>query len=405
MFSIWWSQDFRMFPGDSFHTGEWSAFAVGLTIFGVIWCIRRRELVLPAAAAACVLIWWRADRTQSPYVTAKALVIASPLMVALCLRALLTWRDELLSSRLIRLAVAGLFCTFAGYSNYLALRNEPVGTPVPERNLSAFRSTIGHSAVLFLGDDDYAPWELRGAEFGALSADTLSTDSASPRPSKQWVYGDALDFDSVEPSDLDHFQYVVTSNSPYASQPPANFRLVKTNRFYELWRRTGPTAPRQVIESSGAPGAILNCSSALGRRLRSEHGVASVMATPVTVPGPGLPPGGAATVSLPLPAGRWEISIQYVSDFVVELSAGSSTWTMPAFLGRPGPFFGIGAVTGLGTKSPVQLTIRAPRPSVLTGGKLFASIPTIAATREPSTRTIVPLRAACGRYVDWFRLT
>ena len=33
---------------------------------------------MPAAVVASLLIWWRADRSQSPYVAAKALVIAAP---------------------------------------------------------------------------------------------------------------------------------------------------------------------------------------------------------------------------------------------------------------------------------------------------------------------------------------
>lgn len=32
------------------------------------------------------------------------------------------------------------------------------------------------------------------------------------------------------------------------------------------------------------------------------------------------------------------------------------------------------------------------------------NITTFAATRIPDTRRLVPLRRACGKYVDWFRL-
>ena len=50
------------------------------------WCsgssgrCRRRELPLLAGALGCALIWLYADRTQSPYVTAKALVIGAPIV-------------------------------------------------------------------------------------------------------------------------------------------------------------------------------------------------------------------------------------------------------------------------------------------------------------------------------------
>ena len=61
------------------------------------------------------------------------------------------------------------------------------------------------------------------------------------------------------------------------------------------------------------------------------------MPPPVTVPGPGgLPGGGSAAVRLPLPAGRWELSLQYISSFDFDVSAQGRRWKMPAYLGRQG---------------------------------------------------------------------
>ena len=78
---------------------------------------------------------------------------------------------------------------------------------------------------------------------------------------------------------------------------------------------------------------------------------------------------------------------------------------MPAYLGRNGPWFAVGAVTGRGVNSPVTLKTTVQRPSLLTGLRVTAvSIYSIAATRIPDTRTIVPLKDACGKYVDWYRL-
>jgi hypothetical protein len=39
------------------------------------------------------------------------------------------------------------------------------------------------------------------------------------------------------------------------------------------------------------------------------------------------------------------------------------------------------------------------------GGVLFGTTYTIAATRVPDTRRMVPLSQACGRYVDWYRVS
>ncbi len=260
--------------------------------------------------------------------------------------------------------------------------------------------------MLFLGEDDFAPWQLRPAEVTSLNGGP-SLGQAVARPNKPAPPGQPADFDSVDPTELDRFEYVITTNTPYASQAPPNFRLVDRSKLYQLWDRTGPTIPRQVLEPAGAPGAILNCGTVAGRELSREHGEASIMAAPETFPGIGLSAGGVGFVALRLPAGRWEISIQYSSSFTVDLSTDGAQWTMPAYLGRQGPFFAVGAVTGRGAGNPVILQVGAKRPSFLTGGAklLYTSISAIAATRVPDTRVVVPLKQACGKYVDWYRVS
>ena len=403
---LWWSADFRRVPANGFHAGELAAFALAVLVFGVIWSVRRRRLLMPATVVGCALIWWLAQRSGSPYVAAKALVISVPVVTAMGLRALLTRFEGSRSARVMAVSIAAIFCLAAAYSSYQELRNVPVQAPEASLELAAFSHTIGDSAVLFLGDDDYVPWQLRPAAVTSLSRNGISLSAATTRATKPWVSGQALDFDSVDPADLDRFRFVVTSDSAYASQPPANFRLRKAARLYNLWERVGPTTPREILEPSGAPGAILNCSTPTGRRVSTERGQASVMTPPITAPGSALLPGGSGVASLALPPGRWEISIQYTSSTAVQLGIESSHWTMPAYLGRMGPFFAAGTVSGHGRASPLLLRIASQRPSVLTGsgGNLFTAVPVIAATRVPNTRRLVRLRQACGQYIDWYRL-
>ena len=108
-----------------------------------------------------------------------------------------------------------------------------------------------------------------------------------------------------------------------------------------------------------------------------------------------------------LPPGEWELSIQYTRarPLTLHLSAQGHRWTMPAYLGRPGPFFRVGAVRGKGMSSPVMLELSADRPSSITGDGdiMFANAYNIAATRIPDSRFVVPIARACGRYVDWYR--
>jgi hypothetical protein len=93
-----------------------------------------------------------------------------------------------------------------------------------------------------------------------------------------------------------------------------------------------------------------------------------------------------------------------VSSFTLQLSAGGQHWTMPARLGVPGQFFSVGQVEGHGVHSPVQLSVSLPKPSALTSGTFsYVTFPSIAATRVGATNHVVPLRQACGRYVQWFQ--
>src|SRR5204862_825680 len=105
------------------------------------------------------------------------------------------------------------------------------------------------------------------------------------RVEKHWAPGREVDFDSVEAPVLDGMRYVVTSRTPFASQVPSNFRLVATTPLYELWQRTGPTQPRQVLAEAGRPGATLDCTTSTGRALSRKRGVAHVIPEPV-VSGP-----------------------------------------------------------------------------------------------------------------------
>jgi hypothetical protein len=400
---LWTSYDFRLFPGNIFHAGEISAFALGVLLLGLAWSLARREFLLPAAIAACAIIYWRSSLGQSPYVTAKALVIPGPVIAVTTLRGLLRSTDVPVEwwVRLSRLALAAVFVTLAGYSSYVTLRDEPVWPAESTQELLGLdRVTRGHT-VLFLGNSDYATWLFHDSKLSALASNTRSLAQAAPRSNKPPVYGTALDFDSVDPASLDRFRWVVTSNTSYASQVPQNFRLVRRLLMYELWERTGPTVPRQTIEPSGAPGAVLDCRTKAGRELSREHGMASVLSPPVVIRLSGIAPGGTERVPLALGPGTWNLSLQYVSAVGLELSTGQNRWQMPAYLDRPGPLFSIGSVSSGGT--PMTVTIRADRPSPITGPNLVAQTTEVVATRTPNVLRLISLHRSCGRYVDWYR--
>ena len=239
-------------------------------MFGVIWSLRRRQLPLLAAGLGCAVVWLYADPTQSPYVTAKAMVIGSPVVIALGMRALLTARQGGRSVTVPLLALAAIFGTAAGYSSYTSLRNSPVQSSETVAELASFHRLTGNARTLFLGIDNWAVWELHDSPVWTLVPGTEWLGGLESPPNKP-ANGQPLDFDSVVSSDLDNFAYVVTTNTDFASQPPSNFHLLARRRLYELWKRTGPTRAFASIESSGQPGAVLDCGIPVLRKLSRER--------------------------------------------------------------------------------------------------------------------------------------
>lgn len=401
---IWNNADFRFAPVNVFHQGELSGLAVALLVWGLLVAVVRRDLVLPAAVVVCGLIYWRSSHGQSPYVTAKALVIAGPVVCVACLRGVLGPMPEpgVRWGVWARVAVAAAFVFFAGRSTFQALRNMPVWTTESTRELISLDSVTRNQSVLFLGNSDFAPWLFHDSNMSALASSTVSMALAAARPNKRFIYGTALDFDSVDPSTINRFTWVITTTTDYASQPPPQFELVRRLPMYELWRRVAPVPPREVLERSGEPGAVLNCRTPAGRALSRRFGVAAVMARPVIANLTAIAPGGAQTVTLHLAPGAWQLSIQYLSPVGLRVSAPSDVWQVPPYVDRPGPIFAVGSLTSTG--APIPVTVTADRPSTLTGPNLAALTTALVAVRLPDVRTVIPLRRACGRYVDWYRL-
>lgn len=401
---IWNQPDFRFNPINLFQGGELGGLALALLVIGLLWSIRRRELILPAAVAACAIVYWQASHGQSAYVSAKALVIAGPVVAVTVGRALLGVPVPRLSRWMAvgRAVLAAGFLLLAAHSSYLVLRNEPLWAPEPTRELLAMDKQTRGQSLLFLGASDYADWIFHDSDMSALAPNSISMGQALPTPAKPNTYGTALDFDSVDPSTINRFTWVITTNTTYASQAPAAFQLVRRMRMYELWRRVSRVTARGVIESPGQPGGVMNCKVPAQRSLSRQRGIASVMPVPAVAPVEVMGPGQTVASVLRLPAGMWSLSLQYESPVPLDVSAPGHIWRVPAYDDRPGPFFAVGSVHSTG--APVTVTVSEEQPSRFTGSNLISVPGQVAAVPSPAARTVVPLRQACGRYVDWYEL-
>jgi hypothetical protein len=401
-FGVWNNRDFRLGASPPFEGGMWTAFALMLVLFGVVWSLRRGRWMLPAAAVASYLIWVFSAHTQSPYVAAKALVILSPLLLLLAALPLAERSQHMPVEWLVIAPILALVLLVrVSDSSARALRISPVGPTSHLVQLRELRQELHGKPTLFLGNDDFIAWELAGVK---VWAPVIGFQVLPIPPQKGWSYGWTLDIDSVDVSAINASDWVITTRDAAQSALPPQLHLVRTTSDFELWRRTGVVAPRQILNEGPNPGATLDCRTRAGRALIRNGGKAGVRRPPVTVSVPGvIPPGETITVPLSLSPGAWDLETSYVSSRQVTVSGlGGVLRRMPANLDRPGPRWPIGRVV-VPPSGSLTLTIHAAAGwfTRLTPAEAGAYMQTIVAT-PVGTERVVPLRTACGRYVDWY---
>jgi hypothetical protein len=436
---IWPASNYRLNAvGGAPLAGLAGAVAALALLVGVAWWVRRRELAVPIALGACVALYLASLPFSGDYSRAKALMIAAPLAMLLAVRPLLVelrrlpTADKLGSeprrdspwAPLARLAWAVLAVTFVGgsiYSSFLVLRDAPVGPPGHGAELRAFLPIVRGEPVLYAGQDRYAAYGLSGADTHVPLVEFPDSE-VTQNPEKPFDTGDAyspVDFDSFSQKTLDGVAYVVTSRAAWNSQAPESFRRVAVTPSYVLWKRTEPMPPnRHVLLEGTAAGAFAGCASPEIRILLAAPGRASLFPAPVIGAKSGweegsvLKAGGRASQELDLPAGEWNLSLQYFSPFALTLSAPGFSEPLKAALDgqRPntislandGQLWPAGRFISDG--GPVEFTVEAEEASglqSLTGYDGKAYVGELVAVPVGPHR-IVPLRAACDGWIDWY---
>jgi hypothetical protein len=438
---VWPATDYRLdAPGGAHLTGLAAAIGVLALIAGAFWWVRRRELAVPLGLAACGLLYLAALPTSGDYSHAKALMIGAPLAMLVAIRPLLAElhgnRDRRAengthspgigpSTGAMRIGWTVLAVLFAGgaiYSSFLALRNAPVGPPGHGTELRAFLPLLRGKPVLYAGQDRYAPYELMGADTHVPLVE-FPDEEVAENPEKPFDTGDAyspIDFDSFSQGTLERFPYVITGRAAWNSQAPSGFRRIDATPSFLLWKKVGPVPEnRHVLLEGVDAGARAGCAAPEIRILLANRGRASLYPDVVAGPraawseGGELRNGESTSQTLELSPGRWRLSLQYFSPFGLTLSApGFSHELIPALDGqRPntislannGQFWPAGVYESRG--GPVRFTAEAEKASFLqdlSGYDAPAYLGDLVAVRA-GKRQIVPLRAACNGWIDWYQ--
>jgi hypothetical protein len=399
VFGMWDEPDYRLPAIDPLLVGALAGCALVAALVGLGWWIRRKGPFVPIATAAATAIWIYSDRYQSPYVAAKALVVAAPLILLVTSRWVVTLgpRESWLSSTgVLRIAVAALFGWAAITSSVKTLRAAFVDPTAHISDLQSLRPVVGGSHTLFLGTDDFIGWELAGTP---VDQPYLGYLHFALNPQKAWQPGQPLDFDDIPAEVLDRYQFVIGPRDPAASQPPSNMRLVRVSRYYEVWSRVGPTPHRLTLREGSEPGAVLNCAKPYGRAIARIKGIAALREPEAVVGVPPLGPGSRVRVRMDLHAGRWRLSAPYTSPNPIAVDAPGLHAVLPANLDRPGNRWPVGEIT-IAATGPTTFTFTVQDRSL--AGPLPTYVNALEATPVAPER-VVPLSQACGKYVDWYQ--
>lgn len=446
---VWPASNYRLdAAGGARLPGLAGAIAILALLAGIAWWVRRRELTIPIALGAAWFLYLVSLPSSGDYSQAKALMIIAPLSMLIIVRPLLeefprrrgrgvptpdtqhrAQRDvsgvgtplprPLAQAAWTLLAVA--FIGGALYSSFLALRDAPVGPPGHGSELQAFLSILRGQEVLYAGQDRYAAYELLGADTHVPLVE-FPDDAVSPNPEKPFDTGDAyspIDFDSFSRGTLDRFPYVITGRAAWNSQAPPNFKRVASTPSYVLWKQTGTTPEdRHVLLEGTEAGAFAGCASPEIRILLANPGRAGLFPGIVIGQkdawdnGSILGTGAESSQTLQLPAGGWNLSLQYFSPFDLTLSAPGFSEELNAALdgqrpntislGNNGQFWPAGRFESKGGKVPFTVsTADAGTLQSLSGydGKAFVG-ELVAVPAEPH-RT-VPMSQACNQWLDWY---
>jgi hypothetical protein len=433
---IWPASNYRLdAAGGADLRGLAGTIAVLALLVGVAWWVWRRQLAVPIALGGSAILYLASLPSSGDYSQAKALVIMAPLAMLVAVKPLLAElrgrsRQQGSGARrtpgapLVRAAWAVLavaFCGGAIYSSLLVLRDAPVAPGGHGAELQAFLPIVHGKPVLYAGQDRYAAYDLLGADTHVPLVEFPDSD-VSPNPEKPFDTGDAyspIDFDSFNHGTLERFPYVITSRAAWNSQAPPNFKRIAETPDFVLWEKKGKVPEdRHVLLEGTEAGAQAGCASPEIRILLREPGRASLFPGAAIGPkeawsdGSILGTGESTSQSLNLPAGTWNLSIQYFSPFGLTLSAPGFSQPLIAALdgqrpntislGNNGQYWPAGKFQSKGGKVEFTLnTADASGLQSLTGydGKAYVG-ELVAVPAEP--HRIVPMSKACAGWIDWY---
>jgi hypothetical protein len=286
LLGIWPSGDFRTPPSNPTVTHILAALVAVAAIFAAVMAWRRGRLEVIVALATGLFACLVYVERGSPWVAAKALASASPLVLGAGLAGAAVVIE---TGRRIEGGVAlGVIAAAVLWSNVLQYH---AVVNAPSARLMELEK-IGHD---FSGDGPalLTEFETYGARhfLRGLAAETpsgLRVHQVFLRNGKTASNGVSPDVDEIGLDQLLQFRTLVTRRTGVASRPPSAYRLAWSGRYYDVWR-LNPGAPRIIshvsLGSRLQPAAVPDCKTVmhLAARAAATHGVLATVFRPQAI--------------------------------------------------------------------------------------------------------------------------
>ena len=423
---VWLSPDYRLDSTiDTPLPGLMAAIGLIALAAAIYWWSKRPRSPWTLSLATLVVLYLLSLPWVGDYSLAKALTIASPVVMVVILTALLDRPFPSGSPRSLAWgSLATVFIGLALVSSLLVLRDTAVAPSGRYAELDLIADPAAGRELLFGDQDRFAPYFLPSSRVGVpLPQFPDETVTANPKKPFLGTFGQsAIDFDSFDRQTLQRYRYVLTTSAAWSSLAPSSFVEERRSPSWILWRRTEPAKYRPILGEKAMAAKLVECTGPGDNYYAGLDGVATVKPETVIakrdewLPGPEVKVGETASSTLRLGRGEWRVSIQYSSPLDATLTAPGYRRELIASLngqrlanseiGSIGQFWPAGVID-VKKAGPVRFEFRAGEPNLiqrLTGYDRRASLGRIALTRNrPHAR--VPMSKICGRWVDFFRKT
>jgi hypothetical protein len=234
IFGIWPVGDFRFRPQQMVGAYVLIGLLAVAAVVGLLVAAARRAWELPLYLGGAVGAAALYGIVASPWIGAKALAIASPAVVLAAVVGALALHGV---RRVEGAVVLGLIVLGIGWSNALAFGD----VTLAPRDQLAELETIGRQ---FDGQGpalmtEYQPYGVRHflRELDAEGASELRRSLIPLRDGSTVPKGGYADLAAFHPDAVLAYPTLVLRRTPVGSRPPAPYRLVWQQRFYEVWRR------------------------------------------------------------------------------------------------------------------------------------------------------------------------